>query len=54
MNALAWWTSSSKGSYKKDEKKELKPKKMPKILMSLIGQQKLDVRVNLNGKLKRA
>lgn len=49
-----WWTSSSKTSYKKDEEKEFELKRMPRILMSLIGQQKLVGKANLKGKPKWA
>jgi hypothetical protein len=54
MNALAWWTFSSKTSCKKDEEKELKPNKTPEILMLLIGQQILTKRMNPKGKLEGA
>jgi hypothetical protein len=47
-------TFSSKTSCKKDEKKEPKPKRTPKILMSPIRQKNPTRRVNPRGKLKGA
>jgi len=54
MDALTWWTFSSKTRYKKDEEKKLKPNKTPKILVPLIGQQILTKRMNPKGKLEGA
>jgi hypothetical protein len=42
--------SSSKASCKKDEEKELEPKRTPMILMLSIGQQKLAKKASSRGK----